>query len=273
MTKPSFIECPFCGHQSREGSEQSGRIYNCTECGNPFTVPCQRKWGNPFAISSVVLALLGFIPLFSILAIACGIAALRKTKSPGVGLRKTAITGLVLGSLGTLTILPWEIYTLMDARYQSGLAVSGYNLFDIGQALLKYSNANDGYYPSDLGTLVKSENLSLDDFSMPLMPGASSAPPGPDQMAMTADQRVDWVNHHSDVIYLGAGLRRGKWGLPRETILLYEKHDQRSWPPNGSFWTREVLILDAECRVGVLPAAEAHRRIANQVSNPPSARP
>ena len=80
---------------------------------------------------------------------------------------------------------------------------------------------------------------------------------------MTIDQKADWVNQHADVIYLGAGLMAG---APPETIVLYEKHDERNSPPDGSFDDYEVQMLFADGHVEAVPSADAHRRIEKQKS-------
>ncbi|MGA3067197.1 MAG: DUF4190 domain-containing protein [Tepidisphaeraceae bacterium] len=236
----------------------------------PTGASAEPQKGNVFAIFGLLFGILGFIPFVSVLAFIFGIFGLRRTKTRGLGFKKTAIAGIVLGFLGTLTILPWEIYSLLEVRYQTGLVVSSYNLMDINAALGQYCKDNNGCYPPDLETLVKTERLNVGDFSMPLMLGASSLPSPQDQSVMTTDQKVQWVTQHSDVVYLGAGLKNGKWGLPPHTILLYEKHDQRSWPPNGSFWTYEVMMLDSGSTFEDVPAEIAHQRIAYQKLHPPS---
>jgi len=211
------------------------------------------------AVASLVCGLLGCIPFVSILAVIFGIIGLRKTKDPRVGHKGAAIAGIVLGCLCMLTILPEEVNIGWQFHHTAERVRCASNLRQIGEALLNYSNANWGPYPPDLGTLVKTQSISVDDFLCPSMPGGSSLPSILDQM--TVDQKADWVNQHADVVYLGAGLRQG---APPETIMLYEKHDERNSPPDGSFNDYEVQMLFADGHVEAIPSAEAHRRIEGQ---------
>ncbi|HEX4053213.1 MAG TPA: DUF4190 domain-containing protein [Tepidisphaeraceae bacterium] len=213
------------------------------------------------AVASLVCALLGCIPFVGILAIIFGIAGLRRTKDPQVGRKGLAIAGIVLGGLGVLMSVPVAYMWLIMKQTECRVGCAS-NLRQIGQALLAYSNGNRGHYPPDLGALVKTQNVSLADFLCPSMPGGSSLPSNLDQM--TVDQKADWVNQHADVVYLGAGLRMGG---PPETIVLYEKRDERNSPPDGSFDSYEVQMLFADGHVEAIPSAEAHRRIQSQKSN------
>jgi prepilin-type processing-associated H-X9-DG protein len=83
----------------------------------------------------------------------------------------------------------------------------------IGQAILLYCNDNRGKYPPDLGTLVKTEDITPEVFVCPS--GNTQVPPG-----LTGDKAVAWVNEHSDYIYVGKGLTISG---PPDRIVLYEK--------------------------------------------------
>src|SRR5947207_4016677 len=64
----------------------------------------------------------------------------------------------------------------------------------IGQAILLYANENKQKYPDDLGTLVKTEDITPEVF---LCPSRDHALP-PEVATMTPDQKAAWVNEHSD---------------------------------------------------------------------------
>jgi hypothetical protein len=261
-TPPSQIKCPHCGYPRIVASQQIGQTIQCTQCGKSAIAEFSPRKGNSMAIASVVCALLGCIPLASILAIIFGIIGLRKSKDPQVGHKRSAIAGILLGSLCMLTILPVEVNIAWQFHHTAQRVRSASNLRQIGQALLIYSNANRGSYPPDLGTLVRTQDISVNDFLCPSMPGGSSPPSNLDQM--TTDQKADWVNQHADVVYLGAGLKQG---APPEIIVLYEKQDERNSPPDGSFNDYEVQMLFADGHIEAFPSAEAHRRIDGQKAN------
>ncbi len=87
------------------------------------------------------------------------------------------------------------------------------NLRQIGQAILLYSNDNHGKYPPDLGTLIKTEDITASVF---VCPDTNSQPPP----GMTPDQAADWVNRNSDYVYVGAGMVQGQ---QPSTVVCYEK--------------------------------------------------
>jgi hypothetical protein len=77
---------------------------------DPGRAALQRLWSlthdNPIARSSAVLGLVGFVmPPFAPTAVVCGVIGLRRVNPkawPPVGLKGYAVTGLVLGALGTV---------------------------------------------------------------------------------------------------------------------------------------------------------------------------
>jgi hypothetical protein len=216
--------------------------------------------GNPVAILSLICGLISCVPFVSVLAIVFGIIGVRKTKKPHVGGKGSAITGIALGSIGLLTNVP-VIYVCVMMNHTADRIRCASNFSQVGQAILAYSNDNRGRYPPDLAALVKAQNISVADFLCPSMPGGSSLPSNLEQMSI--DQKADWVKQHADVVYLGACLRLD---APPETIVLYEKHDERNSPPDGSFNTYEVQMLFANGHVEPIPSAEAHRRIEGQLA-------
>jgi uncharacterized membrane protein len=223
-----------------------------------FPQPAKR---NPIAIASLICGLIACIPFVSILAIGFGIIGWRKTKAPGVRGKGMAIAGIVLGSIGVLANIP-VIYFYAMLYHTSQRIRSASHMREIGESILAYENENLGRNPPDLGTLVKKQNVPVEDFLCPSMPGGSSLPPTLDEM--TTDQKADWVNQNSDVVYLGAGL--GSWSSP-DLIVLYEKQDERNSPPDGSYDDYEVQMLFAGGNVVGVPSAEAHRQIDGQAGN------
>ncbi len=64
--------------------------------------------GNGLAVASLVLGIVGCIPFVTgLLAIALGIAAMRKTRDPSVGGKGLAIAGVILG---IVSVLGWSAF-------------------------------------------------------------------------------------------------------------------------------------------------------------------
>ncbi len=119
----------------------------------------------------------------------------------GIGVGQSAMMASVL--------LP----SLNRARETANRVKCASNLRQIGQAILLYSNDNRGKYPPDLGTLIKTEDITAITF---VCPSTNSQPPP----GMTPDQGADWVNHNSDYIYVGNGMVQG---VEPTTVVCYEK--------------------------------------------------
>jgi len=276
MPQPAPVECPHCGNQTISGSEPVGQSIYCGQCGKAYVVGSksseaakdleadgQRRQSNPIADLSVLCGLIGCVPFFGLLAIILGIVGLRKTKNPSVRGKGVAIAGIVLGSVGLPISV--EVAHVGVMLRQTALRISSAShLRQIGEAIVNYTNENRNEYPPDLGTLVKAQNVPLEDFLCPSMPGGSSLPSNVDQM--TIEQKADWVNQHADVVYLGAGLRAD---APADTIVLYEKRDERNSPPDGSYDEYEVQMLFADGHVEPVPTTEAHHEIDNQRPSTP----
>jgi prepilin-type processing-associated H-X9-DG protein len=89
------------------------------------------------------------------------------------------------------------------------------NMKQIGLGIQLYENENKGKYPPDLGTLLKTEDLTAQVFICPSANSSLDAIRG-----MNIDDAAKWVNEHSDYVYLGAGMNNKAGG---EVIVLYEK--------------------------------------------------
>src|ERR1041385_399201 len=91
--------------------------------------------------------------------------------------------------------------SLNRARETANRVKCGSNMRQIGQAMLLYSNENKAKYPPDLGTLVKTEDISIEVFTCP---SSDTAIP-PDIRSGALDKQAAWVNGNSDYVYLGKG--------------------------------------------------------------------
>lgn len=105
--------------------------------------------------------------------------------------------------------------SLSRARETANRVKSASNLRQLGQASLLYANENNGKLAPDLGTLLKTQDVTIDVFISPLGGGQR-----PDTSHMTPDQLAAWVNEHSDYVYLGAGKKNT---MGADQPLAYEK--------------------------------------------------
>ncbi len=134
---------------------------------------------------------------------------------PGAGALAGSEMGPVMVGQSALMVsilLP----SLNRARETANRVKCASNERQIGQAILLYSNENKGAYPPDLGTLVKTEDITPEAFVCPS--GTTSVPP--DLAGKTPDEKAAWVNENSDYVYLGKGLNTG---VTADHIVLYEK--------------------------------------------------
>jgi prepilin-type processing-associated H-X9-DG protein len=153
---------------------------------------------------------------------------------------------------GATIIAPMALITsvmlpsLNRARETANRVKCASNERQIGQAMLMYANENRQKYPPDLGTLVKTEDITPMVFICP--DGNAGAP-----AALTKDQQVDWVNVHSDYVYLGSGFGTN---APASQIMLYEKP--------GSHSGDGMNLLYGDGHVEWLRMADAMREIDAQ---------
>jgi prepilin-type processing-associated H-X9-DG protein len=123
------------------------------------------------------------------------------------------LTTVGAAALGTSILLP----ALNRSRETANRVKCASNERQIGQAMLLYANDHRGNYPPDLGTLIKTEDITAQVFICPS--GDTKVPPG----VNTPDQIAQWVNDHSDYIYVGKGMT---FSTSKPTdIILYEKPD------------------------------------------------
>ncbi|MGB7160227.1 MAG: DUF4190 domain-containing protein [Tepidisphaeraceae bacterium] len=239
------IRCTHCGQTYDLTPDQvpqyAGRTITCTTCKQPFTVAMhgatsappplpagypppypqssayapqhqQPTQGNPLAVTSLVLGILGFvIPVIpSLIAIVLGILGISKTKDPRVGGKGFAVAGIVTGALG-FVILPCLISILLPslnrARETANRVKCASNMKQIGQALLLYGNNNRGQYPPDLATLLNNSPLMIDTTVCPSSNDTPAA--GPAQLN---------AGGHLSYVYVSGQSTSSSF----EAILLYE---------------------------------------------------
>lgn len=141
------------------------------------------------------------------------------TPFPGATLLATE-QNTTLGSAALMTsvMLP----SLNRARETANRVKCASNMRQIGQAILLYANENKGNYPPDLGTLIRTEDITADAF---ICPSSNVSLPG-NIGQMKPEQIAQWVNEHSPYIYVGKGLNNN---APADRVVLYEQledHDK-----------------------------------------------
>jgi prepilin-type processing-associated H-X9-DG protein len=126
------------------------------------------------------------------------------------------LTSVGTVALATSILLP----SLNRARETANRVKCASNERQIGQAILLYSNENKGAYPPDLGTLIKTEDITAQVFICPS--GNTNVP----AKLNTPDETAKWVNNNSDYIYVGKGMTMST-AKPTD-IVLYEKPDSHN---------------------------------------------
>jgi prepilin-type processing-associated H-X9-DG protein len=106
--------------------------------------------------------------------------------------------------------------SLNRARETANRVKCASNERQIGLAILLYSNENKGKYPPDLGTLLRTQDITIDVFVCPTSDDA--VPAGVRTGGM--DAQVKWVNENSSYVYVGAGMN---FNAAADTVVLYEK--------------------------------------------------
>jgi serine/threonine protein kinase/HEAT repeat protein len=149
-----------------------------------FQPPAPRR-ARGWAIWSLVLALVGLIPILGlvtgVVGLLLGIVALvKQTTSKGI-----AIAGTVIGCVSALMIpvhLGALSGTMAVARFATGTTQCITNLKTVGLAIEEYRGKHGGMYPPDLAALVREGMISKETLRCPLHEGevgyAYSRPPG-----------------------------------------------------------------------------------------------
>jgi hypothetical protein len=138
----------------------------------------------------------------------------------------TVGTGALMASI----MLP----SLNRARTTANRVKSASNLRQIGMAIIMYGEQNKGAFPPDLGTLVKTEDITAGVFINP-----NGSTKLPDMTGMSPDDIAKWVNDNSDYVYLGAGMKMTDPGLP-QTVIAYEKSNNKGDGKNLLFGDSHV---------------------------------
>jgi|GEM_PF-4718802 len=154
---------------------------------------------------------------------------------------KIPILAVLLGVVGAAGV-PLLVHEFEKAAESAHRVQCANNMLQIGFALNHYQDDNHGTYPPDLGTLVKTTDITTTAFACPST--ATNA-----QNDLVGDRAVDWVNRNTDYIYNGAGLV----GLVNSSyIMLFDKDSNHDRVMN-------VVYADGHCEM--LSAKDAHGAI------------
>ena len=164
------------------------------------------------AIGALICGLAGIIvPFLGLVGLLLGLFALGQTRSPNVSGRGMAIGGIVSGILTTLLWGSCVGMVFVRARqfpmaFQNAIQASNRvkcasNLRQIGQAILLYSNDNNGSYPPTLDVLLTTEDITPEVFNCP----STKDTPAP---GTTAQQQAPNLSKpgHLSYVYVGAAM-------------------------------------------------------------------
>src|SRR5207248_899034 len=91
--------------------------------------------------------------------------------------------------------------SLNRARETANRVKCASNLRQIAMACLLYCNEHKGQMPPDLGTLILTEEITVDAF---ICPSGNTVVP-PEVMAGKPEGIAKWVSENADYVYLGKG--------------------------------------------------------------------
>ena len=179
-------------------------------------------FGEFFGVPSPLIVLPPMAPLMANLSSA---ASVTWTDDAGFHLKGVSpfpgstILGTDPVSTYLTSVVPFSVSILLPslskARETANRVKSGSNLRMIGQGCMLHANENNGQFPPDLGSLLK-QDLTPVVFISPL--GSQQVP----TEKLTPEQQAQWVNEHSDYIYLGKGKKNI---LRADQLVAYEKFE------------------------------------------------
>jgi prepilin-type processing-associated H-X9-DG protein len=124
------------------------------------------------------------------------------------------------------------------------------NMKQIGLACLLYSNENKGAYPPDLGTLLKTQDITPDVF---ICPSSGITFPN-DLKGANVDKQIAWINANGSYVYLGKGMNNS---ASADHVIMYEKKEDHDHDGMN------MLYGDGHVEWKTMPQAEAEIARAN----------
>jgi hypothetical protein len=175
-----------------------------------------------------------------------------KSVSPFPGstaLASDPMTAYMSGAGPTALMVSIMLPALSRARETANRVKSASQLRQIAVGCMLYANEHNGAFPPDLGTVLQTQEVGIDMFVSPL----SGQEIPPEVRAMTRDQQAQWVNAHSDYVYLGKGKKNT---MRADEPFAYEKLEigqQRSRSGTN--------MLYGDGHIEWIPLSEAQRQI------------
>ncbi len=170
------------------------------------------------AIAALVLGVIGLIvPGLGVIGIVLGIIALVRMadgRATGKGL---AIGGIAVGVVSLMwagCIMSILLPSLNRARETANRVKCASNMRQIGQAILLYSNENNGAYPDKIEKLLVTQDITSEVFNCP----SSNDTPAPGPAGQPQASALNSGGHNS-YVYVGAGLTNQAGA---NVVVLYE---------------------------------------------------
>lgn len=149
----------------------------------------------------------------------------------------------IVGQAALLTSI--ALPSLTRARETANRVKCATNMRQIGLGAMLYANENQGKFPEDLGTILKTQDIAPEVFVCPSddMSGVQME----ELRRRQGDERSDWLTENSHYVWLGAGktTREGA-----EVVLMYER------PENHEFDGINVLFADGHVEFMLRDQAE-----------------
>ena len=224
---PSILEnADFVATRKRLGSENAGSVQYTdlvrmapVNYGSWVAISRLIGFGDLFGVPSPLIVLPPMAPLMANLSSAgsmswtddAGFHARSICPFPGSTVLSTDPISAYMSASPAISfsiLLP----ALSKARESANRVKSGSNLRQIGMGCMVHATEN-GEYPPDLGSLLKQD----------LTPAVFISPRGNQTLPaqnLTPEQLAQWVNEHSDYVYLGKGKTNT---LHADEPLAYEK--------------------------------------------------
>jgi len=173
-----------------------------------------------------------------------------KSVMPFPGSRTLAGDPLTMVSVGVPSLaISVLLPSLYRARETANRVKCASNLRQIAMACMLYQKEHNGRMPPDLGTLILTEEITLDAFICPS--GDTSIPQS--VMAGKPEGMAAWVTQNADYVYLG----RGKVGAMKAgDVLAYDKDEHHG--KDG------MNMVFGDGRVRFVSMAKARELIAKQ---------
>lgn len=198
--------------------------------------------------------MLGILALTtSLIAMASGIHAWKRSRRGEVASAGLAITGIALGAAGLITTM-LIAYAILNSsigvsRESANRAKCLRNLKVIGDAIQLYANENKGALPPNFEALMLSQDI---------FPGLFICPSSNDDPATgntIEEQAANLSKGHCSYIYLGAGKNMNMLAhAPTNLVIAYE--------PLTNHYQAGMHVLFADFRVQFIPNPQAKKTTA-----------